>query len=100
MCHCRARVSADQIGGIVVTDDADVLSMRAARIASALEREWGEDLGESLADDEDAAKGFALARALTQGWIEPNEGLEEWFDAAEAILEEMGEKSDDDDDDA
>jgi hypothetical protein len=64
------------------------LTQRASRVASILEANWSEEFAESLAEEDDAPLGFALARCLTRGWIEPGEALKEPISAAEAFIDD------------
>lgn len=80
-------------------DEIVELAQRGSRLAAVLEEHWGEEFGESLAEDDLAARGFALARCLNLGWIEPVADLDEPFAAAEAFHDEWSESGGRDDDD-
>lgn len=72
---------------------------RAEALNTALETSWGEELAAALTENEDAALGFALARALTLKWITLDEDISTLFDAAEAALSDLSDEEDDEDDD-
>ena len=77
-------------------DNLDELRQRATRLTAVLENNWGEDFVEALYGDKDAALGFALARAITQGWVNPVPAAAGAFGSAESFAEDQ--VGDDDDD--
>jgi hypothetical protein len=59
---------------------------QAERLTKFLERNWNEELLDTLSDEFEAALGLALARALSRGWIETQADLKDLFDATEEFM--------------
>jgi len=73
-------------------DMKDLDEHAVAGLAAFLEERWTEDFATTLAEDQDATLGFALARALSCGWITPSEGMDRFIEAAQDFKEVVGDQ--------
>jgi len=70
----------------------DLDEQAVADLAGFLEERWTEDFAMTLAEDQDATLGFALARALSCGWITPTEGMDRFIEAAQNFKDAVGDQ--------
>ena len=61
-----------------------------ARLSNFLESNWSEEFSESLTEEQDAALGFALARAVHKGWVQVSGAVEPNLQAAEEFMHASG----------
>ena len=57
-----------------------------AQLAEFLDTNWSEEFSESLSEQHDAALGFALARAVHNGWVMASDAMDPSLRAAEDFM--------------
>lgn len=65
----------------------------AAKLARFLESNWSEELSEAMSEQLDAALGFALARAVHEGWVVGTDAMDANLQAAADFMNLVGDET-------